>query len=159
MTNFVPCVFRFFVVAIALFVADFGHASASDFKAESSESCASSQEECVNPDAAVRTEPYIDPKCPSREHVTLCAGRYLDKNRNGKLERSELQAAIDSLPWYGRGILNILGSVDKMMQKCDVDKDDAISMGYDMVHNAETCLATCFKRMAFKKAFFPDCQL
>jgi hypothetical protein len=119
-------------------------------------SCAN--QECANPDAvpAIRDE---DPKCPSREHVTLCAGQYLDANQNGKLERAELQAAIDSLPWYGRGILNILGSVDKMMAKCDVDKDDAISMGYDMTHNAETCLATCFKRMAFKKAFFPDCTL
>jgi hypothetical protein len=150
---------RFFVVAIALLLADFGAVVASDVEADARGSCAGGQEECVNPEAAVRVETQVDPKCPSREHVTLCAGQYLDKNQNGKLERAELQAAIDSLPWYGRGILNILGSVDKMMQKCDVDKDDAISMGYDMTHNAETCLATCFKRMAFKKAFFPDCKL
>ena len=55
------------------------------------------------------------------------------------------------------GILNILGSVDKMMKKCDVDGDDAIGMGYDMEHNKETCLATCFKRRAFKSSFFPEC--
>ena len=60
---------------------------------------------------------------------------------------------------YARGILQILGSVDKMMKKCDVDGDDAISIDYDMEHNKETCLATCFKRRAFKSAFFPDCDL
>lgn len=56
------------------------------------------------------------------------------------------------------GLLKILGSVDKMMVKCDIDGDDAIGMGYDMEHNGETCLATCFKRKAFKGAFFPDCE-
>ena len=60
---------------------------------------------------------------------------------------------------YARGILRILGSVDKMMEKCDVDGDDAISIDYDMKHNQETCLATCFKRRAFKASFFPDCNL
>jgi hypothetical protein len=146
---------RFAVIAVVLLLAGFGNMAA----AHAVESdCSVSDQECANPDAS-RTGAGENPKCPSRQHVTLCAGRYLDANKNGKLERAELQAAIDSLPWYGRGILNILGSVDKMMQKCDVDKDDAISMGYDMIHNAETCLATCFKRMAFKKAFFPDCNL
>lgn len=98
-------------------------------------------------------------KCPDRGHITRCAGAHLDLNHNGKLERAELDAAIAKLPWYGRGIVKILGSTDKMMKKCDVDKDDAISMDYDMIHNAETCLATCFKRRAFKNAFFPDCTL
>ena len=60
---------------------------------------------------------------------------------------------------FSSGILKILGSVDKMMVKCDVDKDDAIGIEYDMTHNSETCLATCFKRRAFKSAFFPDCDL
>jgi len=45
-----------------------------------------------------------------------------------------------------------------MMKKCDVDRDDAISMDYDMQNNKETCLATCLKRLAFKKSFFPDCK-
>jgi len=58
-------------------------------------------------------------KCPSREHVVKCAGMYLDKNNNGLLERQELQAAIDALPWYSRGIISILGSVDKVSSlKC-----------------------------------------
>ena len=99
------------------------------------------------------------PNCPSRKHVVKCAGEYLDTNGNGLLERSELQGAIDQLPWLSRGILSILGSVDKMMAKCDADGDGAISIGYDMEHNAETCLATCFKRRAFKSAFFSDCTL
>jgi hypothetical protein len=149
---------RFFVVCASLVAVAYASADlAAEVESEGDKNSCVNQE-CANPDAvpAYRNE---DPKCPSRQHVTLCAGQYLDSNQNGKLERAELQAAIDSLPWYGRGILNILGSVDKMMAKCDVDKDDAISMGYDMVHNAETCLATCFKRMAFKKAFFPDCTL
>jgi hypothetical protein len=60
---------------------------------------------------------------------------------------------------YARGVLKILGSVDKMMKKCDVDGDDAIGIDYDMSHNSETCLATCFKLRAFKSAFFPECDL
>jgi hypothetical protein len=60
---------------------------------------------------------------------------------------------------YARGILQILGSVDKMMKKCDVDGDDAIGIDYDMSNNKEACLATCFKLRAFKSAFFPDCDL
>jgi hypothetical protein len=98
------------------------------------------------------------PNCPSRKHVIKCAGEYLDTNKNSLLERAELQAAIDKLPWWSRGILSILGSVDKMMAKCDVDGDGAIGMGYDMENSKEHCLATCFKRRAFKSAFFPDCE-
>ena len=45
------------------------------------------------------------------------------------------------------------------MVKCDADGDDAISMDKDMPATEETCLATCFKRKAFKSAFFPDCDL
>ena len=112
--------------------------------------------ECANPDAA--TVGVEDPSCPSRAHVIRCAGQVLDTNGNGKLERDELQTAIDKLPWYGRGVINILGSIDKMMKKCDMDGDDAISMDYDMDHNQHQCLATCFKRRAFKTAFFPDCE-
>lgn len=62
-------------------------------------------------------KPVIDPKCPDRDHIIRCAGAYLDTNKNNKLDRSELQAAIDSLPWYAQGVLKILGSVDKMMKK------------------------------------------
>ena len=101
------------------------------------------------------------PNCPSRKHVIKCAGEYLDTNGNGMLDRVELQSAIDKLPWLSRGVLSILGSVDKMMAKCDVDGDDAISYGCpgcDMENNGETCLATCFKRRAFKSAFFADCK-
>ena len=68
----------------------------------------------------------IDDKCPDREHIARCAGAHLDTNGNGKLDRVELDAAISKLPWYGRGIVKILGSTDKMMKKCDVDGDDAI---------------------------------
>lgn len=61
--------------------------------------------------------------------------------------------------FFVQGILNILGSVDKMMKKCDIDGDDAIGMDYDMQHNQESCLATCLKRRVFKGAFFPKCDL
>lgn len=147
------------------------------------ESCASGEGECANPDVTTPEEenadvaqeveapvvPEIevpddtpkveeDPNCPSRDLIIRCAGKYLDTNKNGKLDRPELQGAIDSLPWYARGILQILGSVDKMMKKCDTDGDDAISMDYDMIHNKDQCLASCFKRKAFKSSFFPDCE-
>lgn len=63
-------------------------------------------EECVNPESVVTSDAVkaaatedVDPKCPSREHVIACAGKYLDTNGNGKLERAELQSGIDSLPW------------------------------------------------------------
>ena len=117
--------------------------------------------ECANPDVVASDAGAAeaeDPSCPSRAHVIRCAGQVLDTNNNGKLERDELQTAIDKLPWYSRGILQILGSVDKMMKKCDMDGDDAISMDFDMEQNKEQCLATCFKRRAFKGAFFPDCE-
>ena len=55
--------------------------------------------------------------------------------------------------------MKILGSVDMMIKKCDMDGDGAISIDYDMVKNAKTCLATCFKRKAFKASFFPECTL
>jgi hypothetical protein len=51
--------------------------------------------ECADPNAVV-----IDPNCPDRDHVVRCAGKFLDKNQNGFLERSELQGVIDELPWY-----------------------------------------------------------
>eukprot|EP00567_Pseudictyota_dubia_P012106 CAMPEP_0197435604 /NCGR_PEP_ID=MMETSP1175-20131217/3172_1 /TAXON_ID=1003142 /ORGANISM="Triceratium dubium, Strain CCMP147" /LENGTH=196 /DNA_ID=CAMNT_0042964683 /DNA_START=104 /DNA_END=694 /DNA_ORIENTATION=+ len=100
-----------------------------------------------------------DPSCPSRPHIIRCAAAYLDKNKNDKLEREELQTAIDALPWLSRGVLKILGSVDKIMQKCDADGDDAIGMHDDMEKTKEQCLASCFKRKAFKSAFFSDCDL
>jgi hypothetical protein len=58
--------------------------------------------ECADPNAVV-IDPnavVIDPNCPDRDHVVRCAGKYLDKNQNGLLERFELQGAIDELPWY-----------------------------------------------------------
>mmetsp|Transcript_29795 Transcript_29795/g.43941 ORF Transcript_29795/g.43941 Transcript_29795/m.43941 type:complete len:185 (-) Transcript_29795:160-714(-) len=99
-----------------------------------------------------------DPSCPSRPHIVRCAGEYLDTDKNNKLERSELEAAMSKLPWYARGILRIIGSVDKIMKKCDYDGDGAISIDVDMEKTKETCLATCFKRRSFKSAFFPDCE-
>eukprot|EP00539_Tryblionella_compressa_P017171 CAMPEP_0178849364 /NCGR_PEP_ID=MMETSP0746-20121128/19894_1 /TAXON_ID=913974 /ORGANISM="Nitzschia punctata, Strain CCMP561" /LENGTH=154 /DNA_ID=CAMNT_0020514547 /DNA_START=18 /DNA_END=482 /DNA_ORIENTATION=+ len=115
------------------------------------ETCSADEEQCANPEVTTKEE---DPNCPSRDLIIRCAGKHLDTNNNGKLDRSELESAIGSLPWYARGILQILGSVDKMMKKCDIDGDDAISMDYDMIHNKDQCLATCFKRKAFKNSFF-----
>ena len=100
-----------------------------------------------------------DPKCPSRPHIIRCAAANLDTNKNNKLDRVELETAINALPWYSKGILKILGSADKIMQKCDYDNDGAIGIDDDMEKTKETCLATCFKRRAFKGAFFPDCEL
>jgi len=164
------CVFLLIVAVATLFI--------SSPILVGAESCSSGEGECANPDVddpeievAAEASPPVeaeedtppvaveeDPNCPSRELIIRCAGKHLDHNKNGKLDRDELQGAIDSLPWYARGILQILGSVDKMMRKCDVDGDDAISMDYDMTHNADNCLASCFKRRAFKNSFFPDCE-
>ncbi|KAL7467332.1 hypothetical protein ACHAXS_007576 [Conticribra weissflogii] len=43
-----------------------------------------------------------DPKCPSRPHVIRCAAKYLDSDHNGSLERSELEAAMNEVPWLLR---------------------------------------------------------
>ena len=87
-----------------------------------------------------------------------CAAKYLDTNQNKQLERAELETAIGGLPWYARGVLKVIGSIDKIMAKCDADGDDAIGIDTDMPKTEETCLATCFKRKAFKAAFFPECE-
>ena len=97
------------------------------------EACSSGEGECANPDAPAADAPAApdvdvadadvpaavgseeDPNCPSRELIIRCAGKHLDHNKNGKLDRPELQGAIDQLPWYARSILQILGSVDKMV--------------------------------------------
>jgi hypothetical protein len=101
--------------------------------AESEAACSSEEGECENPDVVVaddaaeeeeESEPIPevevetieeDPNCPSRDLIIRCAALHLDKNKNGKIDRPELQGAIDSLPWFARGILKILGSVDKMV--------------------------------------------
>jgi len=98
-----------------------------------------------------------DPSCPSRPHVIRCAAKYLDTNQNGQLERSELETAMNAVPWLLRSLLNIIGSIDAIMKKCDANGDGAIDIDVDMKATEETCLATCFKRKAFKRLFFPDC--
>lgn len=64
--------------------------------------CNTENGECANPGATVNNISVEDPNCPSREYVIRCAGIHLDANNNGKLERAELETAIDRLPWYGR---------------------------------------------------------
>jgi hypothetical protein len=72
---------------------------------------AADAQECSNPEVCVSTDGKIDdqssskvvvedPKCPSRGQIIRCAGTHLDLDKNGKLERAELQQAIDQLPWY-----------------------------------------------------------
>lgn len=85
---------------------------------------ANEEGECENPgecNVIVEEEEVVvieeDPNCPSRPHIIRCAAAYLDENHNGKLERKELSDAINKLPWYSRGVLKILGSVDKIMKK------------------------------------------
>merc|ERR1719183_357854 len=100
-----------------------------------------------------------DDDCPiSRPEMIRCAAKHLDTNKNQKLDREELETAIDRLPWLSKGVLKIIGSVDMIMSKCDANGDGAIDMkkGGDMDKSAEMCLKTCFKRKAFKSAFFPD---
>ena len=98
-----------------------------------------------------------DPTCPSRPHIIRCAAKYLDINQNNQLERSELETAMNSVPWILRSLLNIIGSIDAIMKKCDADGDGAIDIEGDMKATEETCLATCCKRKVFKMLFFPDC--
>ena len=40
-----------------------------------------------------------DPDCPDRDHLMRCTKEYLDTNKNSKLEREELESAINKLPW------------------------------------------------------------
>ena len=118
--------------------------------AQATEECPADDPTCKAPE---------DPKCPSRPHIIRCAQAHLDTNKNDLLERSELENAIDSLPWYARGVLKVIGSVDKIMEKCDYDQDGAISITTDMEKTQDSCLASCFKKRAFKSSFFPECDL
>jgi hypothetical protein len=85
--------------------------------------CGPDQGECLNPDTATTTSQIVqeeeeedDPNCPSRDSIIRCARKHLDTNDNGKLDRTELESSIATLPWYARGLLHILGSVDKMVR-------------------------------------------
>jgi hypothetical protein len=157
---------KFLLLALVLTVAVSQDDAAAAETSTADEGCATPGE-CANPDAPVAEEEAVeepvkiekDPSCPSRPHITRCTAKYMDLNQNGKLDRDELEGAIDSLPWLARGVLKIIGSVNTIMTKCDYDKDGAISIDYDMQHNADTCLTSCFKRRAFKSAFFSDCDL
>jgi len=44
------------------------------------------EEEPIKPEEAVE----IDETCPDRDHIVRCTGAHLDTNRNGKLDRDEL---------------------------------------------------------------------
>ena len=57
-------------------------------------------EVCESPPAAESATAELDPNCPDRDHLMRCASKYLDTNGNGKLDRDELQGAINKLPWY-----------------------------------------------------------
>ena len=111
------------------------------------------------PIAAAEEEESVveDPKCPSRPHVVRCAAKYLDTDQNGALEREELDSAMKGVSWIVRGLLKVIGSTDSIMKKCDADGDGKITIEQDMEATKETCLATCFKRKAFKQLFFPEC--
>jgi hypothetical protein len=80
--------------------------------------CGPDQGECLNPDTATTSHSVQeeDPNCPSRDNIIRCARKHLDTNDNGKLDRTELESSIATLPWYARGLLHILGSVDKMVR-------------------------------------------
>ncbi|GMI51525.1 hypothetical protein ScalyP_jg2847 [Parmales sp. scaly parma] len=95
----------------------------------------------------------------SRPVVIACAAKFLDTNHNNNLDREELEYAISQLNFLARKVLTIIGSVDAIMEKCDHDKDGAISIHADMGATTTTCLASCYKRRAFKAAFFPDCDI
>merc|ERR1712232_454463 len=111
-------------------------------------------EEAAEEEEEVTATEEEDPSCPSRPHIIRCAQKYLDINQNNQLEKSELETAMNSVPWILRSLLKIIGSVDSIMVKCDADGDGAIGVVGDMQATEETCLATCFKRKAFKKLFF-----
>lgn len=124
--------------------------------------CAADDNTCATADTASSSstnEEVVeeDPKCPSRPHVIRCAAKYLDTNQNGALEREELETAMNGVSWILRSLLKVIGSVDAIMKKCDADGDGKITIEHDMEETKETCLATCFKRNAFKRLFFPDC--
>lgn len=134
---------------------------------DAAKECAADDSTCISPPAeeeekevpvvAAAVEEEEDPKCPSRPHVIRCAAKYLDTNNNGALEREELDTAMGNVSWIVRGLLKVIGSVDAIMKKCDADGDGKITIEHDMEATKETCLATCFKRSAFKRLFFPDC--
>lgn len=87
--------------------------------------CESSEEtEPATPEPVVEeTKEPEDPKCPSRPHIIRCAAKYLDTNQNGALERSELEAVMDSVPWLLRSefitVISICISCGSVLRKMD----------------------------------------
>lgn len=81
--------------------------SSAQDEGEQAECVVGNSGECVNTDqdasfAATmggQEEVVVDKNCPDRGHIIRCSGEYLDSNKNGKLDRFELDAAIGSLPW------------------------------------------------------------
>ena len=128
-------------------------------EADATKECAAAADDgtCITSEEAAIPAEEENTKCPSRPHVIRCAEKYLDTNRNRALEREELESAMGSVSWIVRGLLKVIGSVDSIMNKCDADGDGKITIEQDMEATKETCLATCFKRNAFKRLFFPDC--
>ncbi|KAL7537199.1 hypothetical protein ACHAXR_009734, partial [Thalassiosira sp. AJA248-18] len=120
---------------------------------DAAKECAADDNSCIPPE----DEPAVveDPKCPSRPHIIRCAAKYLDTDQNGALEKEELESAMGEVSWILRSLLKVIGSVDTIMKKCDADGDGKITIDHDMEATKETCLASCFKRNAFKRLFFP----
>ena len=67
------------------------------------------EETTIMEKVADEPEVEIDKNCPDRGHIIRCTGAHLDLNKNGKLDRDELDAAIQSLPWYVRIFSFIMG--------------------------------------------------
>lgn len=59
-------------------------------------------------ESAATAEVEEDAYCPSRPHVIRCAAKYLDTNQNGRLERSELESVMQTVPWLLRGKFGVL---------------------------------------------------
>lgn len=53
--------------------------------------CAAESSSDAETSAETSAESPIDPSCPDRDHLMRCAGEYLDTNKNGMLDRDELQ--------------------------------------------------------------------
>ena len=74
--------------------------------ADSGTSECSTPGECTNPEAEVIADvppKPEDPLCPSRDLIVRCTAKTLDLNGDKKIDRSELEGAINRLPWYAKG--------------------------------------------------------
>ena len=84
--------------------------------------------------------------CPTKKQAIDCFYSKCDLNNDGKINRKELESAIDNyLPWWERIPFNIFGGIDQILSDCDANKNGVLT-AKEAYHMKHTCLNSCYKK-------------